>query len=196
MSKPRQPRQPRAPSATRAAAPAAADSDRPLRPRPRRRPAAPAARRPGGGQRDALGVDAALEAVRRLGAQPQALRRAADGARDRRWPPRAATDVVVADTSLSAPPMTPASATAPRSSAMTMSPACSARSTPSSVVIRSPRPARRTWMPPRELVEVERVQRVAQLEQHVVGDVDQVRDRAHPARRQPQPHRTAGWARR
>ena len=39
------------------------------------------ARRPAAGQRDAGGVDAALETVRSLAAQPQPLRRAADGAR-------------------------------------------------------------------------------------------------------------------
>ena len=97
-------------------------------------------------------------------------------------------------TSLLAPPMTPARATAPRSSAMTMSPGSSARSTPSSVVSRSPglRPA--DGDAPVDLVEVEGVQRVPQLEQDVVGDVDQVGDRPDPAGGQPQPHRRAGWA--
>ena len=40
-----------------------------------------------------------------------------------------------------------------------------------------------------QLVEVERVQRMAGLQHHVVGDVDQVRDRAHPARGQAHAHR-------
>ncbi len=42
--------------------------------------------------------------------------------------------------------------------------------------------------PAAQLVGVERVQRVAELQHHVVGGIDQVRDRAHPARRQPHPH--------
>ena len=33
---------------------------------------------------------------------------------------------------------------------------------------------------PGEAIEVERVQRLVPLEQHVVGDVDDVADRAHP----------------
>ncbi len=61
------------------------------------------------------------------------------------------TSVVSAETSLVAPPITPASATGPRPSAMTTSCSCRARSTPSSVVMRSPRPARRTTMPPLSL---------------------------------------------
>ena len=40
-----------------------------------------------------------------------------------------------------------------------------------------------------QLVEVERVQRVAGLQHHVVGDVDEVRDRPHPAGGQADAHR-------
>ena len=54
---------------------------------------------------------------------------------------------------------------------------------PSSVVIVSPAFARRTSItPPRSFVEIERVHRLAELEQHVVGDVDDVADRADAAR--------------
>ena len=42
--------------------------------------------------------------------------------------------------------------------------------------------------PPRELVEVVDVQRPAELEHHVVGDVDQRRDRALPGALQPRAH--------
>ena len=60
----------------------------------------------------------------------------------------------------------------------------SVRSTPSSVVIFSPSAASRTTMPaPGEPAEVERVQRPAAFEHHVVGDVDDVADRAHARER-------------
>ena len=73
-----------------------------------------------------------------------------------------------------------------RASAMTSISGSSARSTPSSVVMRSP--GRRTAnpdFPAGELLEVERVHRLSELEQHVVGDVDDVVDRAHAGGLQP-----------
>ena len=84
-----------------------------------------------------------------------------------------ATIRVVVDTSAMPPPMTPATACARSRSAMTSMSASSARSTPSSVVIRS-----LALRPPHanlgagELLEVERVGGMAELDQHVVGDVD------------------------
>ena len=87
--------------------------------------------------------------------------------------------VVAADTSLSPPPMTPASACARSRSAITSISASSVRFWPSSVVSVSPvRAERMCSAGPASCREVERVQRVAQLEQHVVGDVDDVADGA------------------
>ena len=55
----------------------------------------------------------------------------------------------------------------------------SARSMPSSVRMRSPGArARMTSAPLRQPLEVERVHRLSELEHHVVGDVDDVADRA------------------
>ncbi len=85
--------------------------------------------------------------------------------------------LVAEDTSLSAPPITPASACARASSAITSISASSFRCWPSSVFSASPFCASRTsQVPAREPVQVERVHRVPQLEQHVVGDVDDVVD--------------------
>ena len=82
-----------------------------------------------------------------------------------------------ADTSVGAPPMTPAMATARSRSAMTSIVSSSVRVWPSSVVSVSPARARRTRISgPAELRDVERVHRMAQLEHHVVGDVDDVVD--------------------
>ena len=65
----------------------------------------------------------------------------------------------------------------------------SSRSTPSSVVIFSPGVASRTTMPATgEATEVERVQRTAAFEHHVVGDVDDVADRPHARETQPALH--------
>ena len=85
------------------------------------------------------------------------------------------------------PPMIPASATGRTASAITRSVGSSLRRLPSSVTISSPSRARRTTMrPSRKLVVVERVQRAAEREHHVVRHVDDVRDRA-----QPRPRRVA-----
>ena len=56
------------------------------------------------------------------------------------------TRVVLAEISLSPPPMTPANPTGPSPSQMTRSSVCSARSTPSSVTSFSPARARRTMI--------------------------------------------------
>ena len=84
------------------------------------------------------------------------------------------------------PPMTPATACGFSASAMTSISGSSARSRPSSVLMRSPvSGAADTNFTSRELVEVERVHRLAELEQHVVGDVDDVVDRANAGGLQP-----------
>ena len=73
----------------------------------------------------------------------------------------------------------------------------SVRVLPSSVVIASPARARRTTIAGRrELREIERVHRLAELEQHVVGDVDDVADRTDAAGRQPVLHPLRGRRRR
>ena len=143
-----------------------------------------------------FGVDAALEAVRRLASAGPAAWRCGARCADRRSPPRAAPRSSSPRPRCRRRPSRRPARPRRASSAITTSLSCSGRSTPSSVVMRSPRFARRTWMPPAQLVEVERVQRVAGLQHHVVGDVDQVRDRAHAAGRQPHAHRAAGSARR
>ena len=74
-------------------------------------------------------------------------------------------------------------------SAMTSMSGDSARDWPSSVVIDSPRAAVRTriWAPASSC-KVERVHRLAQFEQHVVGDVDDVADRSDAGRLQARLH--------
>ena len=98
------------------------------------------------------------------------------------------TLVVVAVISVRAPPITPASATAPRPSAITMSSGTSDRSIPSSVLITSPAAARRTTIPPSKFVGIEGVQRMPGLEHHVVAHVDQVRNRPDAACGKPHAH--------
>ena len=74
-------------------------------------------------------------------------------------------------------------------SQISRSSAVSVRSTPSRVTIVSPSRARRTRKPPPgELGEVVGVVRLAELEHHVVRDVDDVVDRAHAGTRQPLGH--------
>ncbi len=95
------------------------------------------------------------------------------------------TDVVVSATSVSSPPMIPASAIARSPSAITRSSVVSVRSVPSSVRISSAAPGATDDDAAAERVEVERVQRAAEREHHVVRHVDDVRDRAHPGGAQP-----------
>ena len=106
------------------------------------------------------------------------------------------TRVVVGDISVVSPPMTPPRPMIPESSVTTRSSVDSARSTPSSVVSRSPSVARRTRIGPLELVGVVAVDRPAELEHHVVGDVDRQRDRAHAREREPLRHPVRGRRRR
>ena len=89
--------------------------------------------------------------------------------------------MVASLTSDVAPPMIPAIACGARSaSQIRRSSAVSVRSTPSSVVMRLAVVGEpHDDAAPGEAVEVERVQRLVALEQHVVGDVDDVADRAH-----------------
>ena len=86
----------------------------------------------------AVGIDAALEAMRRLGVQPEPLGGAAHARRREVARSRAAARVVAAETSLSAPPMTPASATGRSASQMTRSSAVERALCPSSVTNFSP----------------------------------------------------------
>ena len=90
--------------------------------------------------------------------------------------------------SVDAPPITPARPIGPESSVMSRSSGSRRRSTSSRVVSVSPGCARRTTMRPGQPRRVVGVQRLAQLEHHVVGDVDDQRDRAHPGPEQPPLH--------
>ena len=72
--------------------------------------------------------------------------------------------MVAAVTSVGPPPMTPASAIGPLSSVMSRSSGSSARSCPSSVVSRSPGRGAADDDLARQRVEVEGVQRLAELE--------------------------------
>ena len=75
-----------------------------------------------------------------------------------------------------------------RASAITRSAGSSVRLVPSSVTSSSPGRARRTMIsPPTSVSRVVGVQRAAEREHHVVGDVDDVRDRAHPRSRSAAP---------
>ncbi len=96
------------------------------------------------------------------------------------------TRVVPAEISESPPPITPASALPRSRSAMRRSSGSSVRSLPSRVTIFSPgRAVRTTISRAGHLVEVEGVERMAELEQHEVGRVDHVGDGADAARLEP-----------
>ncbi len=101
--------------------------------------------------------------------------------------------------SLSAPPMTPAMATAREASAITHISFASVRSALSSVLIFSPwaRPAHDDPLCGASLIEIESVHGLAQLEHYIIGDVDDVVDRflidrlealPQPVRRRPHLH--------
>ena len=108
------------------------------------------------------------------------------------WAASITTVVVASDISVVSPPITPPRPIAPESSVTTRSSVDSARSTPSRVV--QPLPRGRPAYDDRslELVAVVAVDRLAELEHHVVGDVDRQRDRPHPG--QPDPARPASPA--
>ena len=74
---------------------------------------------------DALGIDAPLEAIRRRAVQVQRAGRGADRERERTRPPRSADRSSLPMTSVSAPPITPPSATARSASAITHMPGSS-----------------------------------------------------------------------
>ena len=103
-------------------------------------------------------------------------------------PPRPARASCVSDISVVSPPMTPPRPMIPESSVTTRSSVESARSLPSSVVSRSPVARAADADRAGELVGVVAVDRAAELEHHVVGDVDGERDRALPAQHQPAGH--------
>ena len=96
------------------------------------------------------------------------------------------TSVVESETSEDRPPITPASATGFSTSQITRSSSSSSRSTPSRVVSRSPGLGPADHDPgPGEPVEVERVQRLPELQHRVVGGVDDRGHRPHPRCREP-----------
>ena len=98
------------------------------------------------------------------------------------------TFVVPSPISVDAPPMTAARPIGPVSSVISRSSACSFRVVPSSVVSFSPSRASRTMIGPGDGVAVEGVHRLAELEHHVVGDVDGQGDAADGGLRQPAAH--------
>ena len=127
-------------------------------------------------------IGAALEAVRGFGAEAEPLARRAHRCGLNHALSNTICASSLADTSESAPPMTPPIAWARSASAMTSMSGSSVRCLPSSVVSVSPGRARRTTIAgPASFAQIERVHRLAELEQHVVGDVDDVADRADAA---------------
>ena len=135
-------------------------------------------------------IGAALEAVRGFACAGPALSRCGEWKSDRTTRDSSSMLRVAELISLSAPPITPAMATARDASAITHISFASARSTPSSVRIFSPARARRTTMRcSASKVEIEGVQRLAEFEHDVVGGVHHVVDRILAERFQalPQP---------
>ena len=104
------------------------------------------------------------------------------------WAASTSTEVVVDDISVVSPPMTPPRPMMPESSVTTRSSTDSARSTPSRVVSRSPACGAADPDRALQLVGVVAVDRAADLEHDVVGDVDGQRDRAHPRLGEPADH--------
>ena len=140
-----------------------------------------------------LGLELLLEAGRGLAAQ----RRASSEVRWTFGPSQVATSistrVVPSWTSERAPPITPAIDVGPSSSSITtISLVERAGLAVERLDLLAVGPARRTFSAAaRDPVEVEGVQRLPGQQHHVVGDVDDVRDRALPGRHQPrlQPQR-------
>ena len=96
--------------------------------------------------------------------------------------------VVESLTSELSPPITPAIASGLSPSAISRSFGSSVRVTLSSVTNSRVSPARRTTiLPSGDFTEVERVQRLSEFEHHVVGRIDDVVERAHPAQFEPAP---------
>ena len=99
--------------------------------------------------------------------------------------PRSPPSVVVSDSSVVWPPITPAMPIGPLSSVISRSSADRLRRTSSRVVIFSPSRGPSYDDRAGELVAVVAVHRLAELEHHVVGDVDAQRDRPHPGELDP-----------
>src|SRR5213076_968752 len=94
------------------------------------------------------------------------------------------TFVVPSPISVSSPPMIPARAIGRSVSAMSRSSGSRSRSIPSRVRSFALIRATDDDLAASQRVVVEGMQRVAERQHHVVGDVDDVRDRAHPGREQ------------
>ena len=142
----------------------------------------------GAGQRLGRGgkVGAALEAIRRLGGQAEPLAGPVGSTWARTRRSRARSSSSRPTPRCCAPPMMPASACARSRSAITSISGVSVRFCPSSVVSVSPGPRRAdAQCRAGQRRQVEGMQRMAQLEQHVVGDVDDVADRADACGREP-----------
>ena len=133
---------------------------------------------------DAGRIDFALEAVRRFAVQSETARGAAHADARRSGRSRAARRWCASETSVSAPPITPAIAMARFGVGDDQVVARRARA--SAVERRDasrPGCARRTWIaPPRSVAASKRVERLAELEHHQVRDVDDDVDRAHAGR--------------
>jgi len=85
------------------------------------------------------------------------------------------TLTVAAETSLSSPPITPASATGRMASAITSISGASARSFPSMLTSFSPGRAWRTDNAfPSHLIKVERMKRLSEFEHHIIGHIDDI----------------------
>ena len=180
-----------------ARAAAAAGRRRPRRRPIRRRPVRGSTRSSGGWPNRALRDRPAARSDRTNRCAGSAAGRCCGSRPDRTRPPRPARRVVVPEISVCAPPITPPMATGSFGVGRSRTSRARARRSCG----RSPRsfrPAagRRTMIsPPFELGEIERVQRLAALHQHVVADIDHVVDRRHADRLQPPGHPLAGSGR-
>ena len=147
-----------------------------------RRQSRPAERLRGRGRERNRRIDDALETLARLTGQLVPARRPEHRERIPVAPSRRIS-VVAVPTSVVAPPMTPASEMTPESSAMTTSSGsrCARRRRASSA---SPRLRATDHQVAGHLGRIERVQRLAEFEHHVVGDVDGRRDRAYTGEQQ------------
>ena len=152
-----------------------------------RRTARPSAARPAAARPIACsGWSCFSKRARRLGAQPERLRGPHDVRPDPGGRLHQHARGLVGDLGDLAAHDPGDARSAPRRRRPAPSRTSNARSTSSSVTIRSPSLARaHDDAPAAHLVEVERVQRLAGGEHHVVGDVDDVRDRALPGGHQP-----------
>ena len=143
-----------------------------------------------------LGVQLLLEARARLGAQRRASSRSGGCSGRSRSRPPSRPAWSRRRPRCAAPPMIPPMPVGPSASQTSTASASNTRSSPSSVTSRSPSRARRTCSAgPGDPVEVVGVHRLAEQQHHVVGDVDDVADRALADRRSGAPSATAATAR-